>query len=61
MAQDTTPAIIVYRGNGDNSVPYDVRFDKGYYGEVKVLFIRRGLADYTYNPDPSNYTVDGRL
>lgn len=59
MAQDTTPAIIVYRGNGDNSVPYDVRFDKGYYGEVKVLFVRRGLADYTYNP--TTYTVNGRL
>lgn len=61
MAQDTTPAIIVYRGNGDNSVPYDVPFDKGYYGEIKVAFIRRGLDDYTYEPDPSNYTVNGRL
>ena len=59
MAQDTTPAIVVYRGNGDNAVPYDVPFDKGYYGEVKVLFIRRGLADYTYNP--TTYTVNGRL
>lgn len=59
MAQDTTPAIIVYRGNGDNSVPYDVPFDKGYYGEVKVLFVRRGLADYTYEPD--TFVVNGRL
>lgn len=61
MAQDTTPAIVVYRGNGDNSVPYDIPFDKGYYGEIKVAFIRRGLDDYTYEPDPSNYTVNGRL
>ena len=61
MAQDTTPAIVVHRGNGDNSVPYDVPFDKGYYGEVKVAFIRRGLDDYAYEPDDSNYTVNGRL
>lgn len=59
MAQDTTPAIIVYRGNGDNNVPYDVPFDKGYYGEVKVLFVRRGPANYTY--EPNTYTVNGRL
>lgn len=59
MAQDTTPAIVVYRGNGNNAEPYDVPFDKGYYGEVKVLFVRRGLADYTYNPN--TYTVNGRL
>lgn len=58
MAQDTTPAIIVYQGDGFNSV-FDVPFDKGYYGEIKVLFVRRGLADYTYNPN--TFTVSGRL
>lgn len=58
MAQDTTPAIIVYQGDGSNTV-FSVPFDKGYYGEVKVLFVRRGLADYTYNPN--TYTVNGRL
>lgn len=58
MAQDTTPAIICYQGDGSNSV-FDVPFDKGYYGEVRVLFVRRGLADYTYNPN--TYTVSGRL
>ena len=58
MAQDTTPAIICYQGDGSNTV-FDVPFDKGYYGEVRVLFVRRGLADYTYYP--SAYTVSGRL
>lgn len=58
MAQDTTPAIVCYQGNGSNSV-FSVPFDKGYYGEVKVLFVRRGLADYIYNPN--TYTVSGRL
>lgn len=58
MAQDTTPAIIVYQGDGSNTV-FSVPFDKGYYGEVKVLFVRRGLADYTYFPN--TYTVSGRL
>lgn len=58
MAQDTTPAIIVYQGDGSNSV-FDVPFDKGYYGDIKVLFVRRGLADYTYNPN--TFTVSGRL
>ena len=58
MAQDTTPAIICYQGNGSNTV-FDVPFDKGYYGEVKVLFVRRGLANYTYYPN--TYTVSGRL
>lgn len=58
MAQDTTPAIVCYQGDGSNSV-FSVPFDKGYYGEVKVLFVRRGLADYTYYPD--TYTVSGRL
>lgn len=58
MAQDTTPAIIVYQGDGSNSV-FDVPFDKGYYGDIKVLFVRRGLADYTYNP--TTFTVSGRL
>lgn len=60
MAQDTTPAIIVYQGDGSNNV-FSVPFDKGYYGEVKVLFVRRGLADYIYYPSEDNYTVSGRL
>lgn len=58
MAQDTTPAIVVYQGDGSNTT-FSVPFDKGYYGEVKVLFVRRGLSDYTYEPD--TYTVNGRL
>lgn len=58
MAQDTTPAIVVYQGDGSNNT-FSVPFDKGYYGEVKVLFVRRGLADYTY--DPVTYVVSGRL
>lgn len=58
MAQDTTPAIICYQGDGSNTV-FDVPFNKGYYGEVKVLFVRRGLADYTYYPN--TYTVSGKL
>lgn len=58
MAQDTTPAIVIYQGDGSNTT-FSVPFDKGYYGEVKVLFVRRGLADYTY--DPNTYTVSGRL
>lgn len=58
MAQDTTPAIVVYQGDGSNNV-FSVPFDKGYYGDVKVLFVRRGLANYTYNPN--TYTVSGRL
>lgn len=58
MAQDTTPSIIVYQGDGTNH-PFSIPFDKGYYGEVKVLFVRRGLADYTY--EPTTYEVNGRL
>ena len=58
MAQDTTPAIVVYQGDGSNTT-FSVPFDKGYYGEVKVLFVRRGLSDYTY--EPNTYTVNGRL
>lgn len=58
MAQDTTPAIICYQGDGSNTV-FSVPFDKGYYGEVRVLFVRRGLADYTYYP--GTYYVSGRL
>lgn len=58
MAQDTTPAIVIYQGNGSQTT-FSVPFDKGYYGDVKVAFVRRGLTDYTYNPD--TYTVSGRL
>lgn len=58
MAQDTTPAIVIYQGTGSKTT-FDVPFDKGYYGDVKVAFVRRGLADYTYEPD--TYTVNGRL
>lgn len=60
MAQDTTPAIICYQGDGSQTA-FPVPFDKGYYGDVKVLFVRRGLADYTYYPSEDNYTVNGRL
>jgi hypothetical protein len=58
MAQDTTPSIIMYQG-GTNTFP--VPFDKGYYGEVKVLFVRRGATGYEYEPASSNYVVSGRL
>lgn len=58
MAQDTTPSIIMYQG-GTNTFP--VPFDKGYYGEVKVLFVRRGVTGYEYEPASSNYVVNGRL
>ena len=56
MAQDTTPALILYVGDGSQT-RFEVPFDKGAYGEIKVAFVRRGLTDYTYNPD--TYTVDG--
>lgn len=58
MAQDTTPSIIMYQG-GTNTFP--IPFDKGYYGEVKVLFVRRGATGYEYEPASSNYVVNGRL
>jgi hypothetical protein len=58
MAQDTTPAIEVYQGDGSNNT-FSVHFDKGYYGEIKVAFVKRGLTDYEYDPD--TYTVSGRL
>ena len=58
MAQDTTPALILYVGDGSQT-RFEVPFDKGAYGEIKVAFVRRGLTDYTYNPD--TYTVDGYL
>lgn len=58
MSQDTTPAIVIYQGDGSNNV-FSVPFDKGYYGEIKVAFVRRGLTDYEYEPD--NYVVSGRL
>jgi hypothetical protein len=48
----------MYQG-GTNTFP--VPFDKGYYGEVKVLFVRRGVTGYEYEPASSNYDVNGRL
>lgn len=62
MAQDTTPALVLYAGqlvNGDWQTNFEVPFDKGAYGEIKVAFVRRGLTDYTYDPD--TYTVSGYL
>ena len=57
MAQDNTPAIVMYKGPQADG--YSIPFDKGYYGEVKVAFVRRGLTDYEYMP--TTYTVDGAL
>lgn len=57
MAQDNTPAIVMYKGPQEDG--YSIPFDKGYYGEVKVAFVRRGLTDYEYMP--TTYTVDGAL
>ena len=58
MAQDTTPSIIIYTGDGSQT-RFEVPFDKGAYGEIKVAFVRRGLTDYTYDPD--TYDVKGYL
>lgn len=58
MAQDTTPAIVIYQGNGSNKT-FSIPFDKGEYGSIKVAFVRRGHTDYYYNP--TTYTVDGYL
>lgn len=57
MAQDNTPAIVMYKGQQEDG--YSIPFDKGFYGEVKVAFVRRGLTDYEYNP--TTYSVDGEL
>lgn len=57
MAQDNTPAIVMYKGPQADG--YSIPFDKGFYGEAKVAFVRRGLTDYEYNP--TTYTVDGEL
>lgn len=57
MAQDNTPAIVMYKGAQADG--YSIPFDKGFYGEVKVAFVRRGLTDYEYNP--TTYSVDGAL
>lgn len=57
MAQDNTPAIVMYKGPQEDG--YSIPFDKGFYGEVKVAFVRRGLTDYEYNP--TTYSVDGEL
>lgn len=57
MAQDNTPAIVMYKGAQEDG--YSIPFDKGFYGEVKVAFVRRGLTDYEYAP--TTYTVDGAL
>lgn len=58
MAQDTTPALVLYVGNGVQT-EFEVPFDKGSFGEIKVAFVRRGLTDYTY--DPGTYNVKGYL
>lgn len=58
MAQDTTPTLVIYIGDGTQT-RFEVPFDKGAYGEITVAFVRRGLTDYTYNPD--TYTVEGYL
>ncbi len=58
MAQDTTPALVLYVGNGVQT-DFEVPFDKGSFGEIKVAFVRRGLTDYTYDPD--TYNVKGYL
>lgn len=50
MAQDTTPAIVIYEGDGSTNV-FSIPFDQGHYGEVKVAFVRRGLTNYEYAPD----------
>lgn len=57
MAQDNTPAIVMYKGAQEDG--YSIPFDKGFYGEVKVAFVRRGLTDYEYNP--TTFSVDGEL
>ena len=58
MAQDTTPAVVIYQGDGKNQI-FSVPFDKGNYGTIRVAFVRRGLTEYEYNP--TTYTVDGHL
>lgn len=56
MAQDTTPSMIIYQGDGSNNV-FSIPFDKGYYGAISVAFVRRGLTEYEYNP--TTYSVSG--
>ena len=61
MAQDTTPAMVIYTGVYDSETQtyqtsFQAPFDKGSYGEIKVAFVRRGLTDYTYDPD--TYTTE---
>lgn len=61
MAQDTTPAMVIYTGVYDSETQtyqtsFEAPFDKGSYGEIKVAFVRRGLTDYTYDPD--TYTTE---
>ena len=61
MAQDTTPAMVIYTGVYDSETQtyqtsFQAPFDKGAYGEIKVAFVRRGLTDYTYDPD--TYTTE---
>ena len=64
MAQDTTPALVIYPGqlvNNTYRTNFEFAFDKGFYGEVKVAFVRRGLTEYEHNPDSSLYEVHGYL
>ena len=55
MAQDTTPAIVVYQGDGTNRV-FSIPFDAG-SGVINVEFILRG-ATQTYEYSPLAFTVN---
>ena len=59
MAQDNTPAVVIYKGAQPKD-GYDVSFDKGYYGEIKVAFVRYGLTDYDYDTE-GKYEILGEL
>lgn len=55
MAQDTTPAIVVYQGDGTNRV-FSIPFDAG-SGVINVEFILRG-ATQTYEYSPLTFTIN---
>lgn len=64
MAQDTTPALVIYPGqlvNNTYRTDFEFAFDKGFYGEVRVAFVRRGLTEYEHSPDSNLYEIHGYL
>lgn len=60
MSQDNKKSMVMYQGDGSNNV-FSVPFDKGFYGEISVLFVRRGATTFEYDPKTFTLNEDNTL